>query len=329
LSYSAIGGFGRFGFWIADLGLGFPNLDSIASRESPNPRSQSSIPNPPILNPPIRNPQSSILNPNRLIARSRYHSTIAQSPILNHSMAQRPTLLLFDIDGTLVLTGRAGARAMSRAFQALWGVSDAFAGISMGGRTDSFLVSQALERAGLPDTIEQHARFRRAYLPRLAEEVEQPGTGVKGVMPGVRELLDAAHAHPHLHLALLTGNYQEAAAIKLRYFDLWHYFAFGAYSDDAADRNLLVPIARERALRHGLPAAAGARVMVIGDTPHDVACAAVAGAKSLGVATGGHSRDELTRAGADIALDDLSDTEYVLRLLAAPDEGSGALAGGL
>jgi phosphoglycolate phosphatase-like HAD superfamily hydrolase len=134
-------------------------------------------------------------------------------------------------------------------------------------------------------------------------------------MPGVRELLEALQEHPHLQLALLTGNYREAAAIKLRYFNLWQYFRFGVFSDDAADRNALVPIARTRAIEEGIPQAACSRVVVIGDTPHDVECAAVAGARCIGVATGGHSRDELKRAGADEALDDLSDTRRVLNLL--------------
>ena len=78
-----------------------------------------------------------------------------------------------------------------------------------------------------------------------------------------------------------------------------------------------MPIARERATAHGIPEAACARVVVVGDTPHDMACAAVAGARSIGVATGGHTREELERAGADAALDDLSDTDRVLRLIVA------------
>ena len=134
-------------------------------------------------------------------------------------MDSSPTLVLFDIDGTLVLTGRAGLRAMVATFESLWGVPDAFNGVSMGGRTDSWLVSHALTRWGLPDTPDNHARFRADYVPRLAEEILQPGTGLKGVMPGVRALLDAASASRHVHLALLTGNYREAAEIKLRHFD--------------------------------------------------------------------------------------------------------------
>jgi phosphoglycolate phosphatase-like HAD superfamily hydrolase len=227
----------------------------------------------------------------------------------------QPTLLLFDVDGTLLLTGRAGLRAMVNTFETLFGVPDAFEGVPMGGRTDSWLVSDALTRWGLPDTPENHARFRATYLSKLRTEIQLPGTGVKGLMQGVRPLLDAARARPHLHLALLTGNYREAAAIKLRYFDLGDYFRFGAYSDDSADRNQLVPIARERAMAHGVPDAACVRVVVVGDTPHDVTCAAVGGARSIGVATGGYTREELERAGADVTLDDLSDTARVLEVI--------------
>ncbi len=222
---------------------------------------------------------------------------------------------MFDIDGTLVLTGRAGLRAMVATFADLFGVPDAFAGVSMGGRTDAWLLSDALARHGLPDAPEIHERFREAYVPRLAHEIQFPGTGVKGTMPGVPALLEAAHGHPELHLALLTGNYRAAAEVKLAHFGIWDYFQFGAYSDDSADRNALVPIAQARAAAHGLGPAACQQAIVIGDTPHDVACAAAAGARSIAVTTGGHTRDELAAAGADVVLDDLSDTERVLSLL--------------
>ena len=168
-------------------------------------------------------------------------------------MRQDPgLLLLFDIDGTLVLTGRAGMRAMQRTFADLFGVDDAFAGVPTAGRTDSYLVSAALQRAGLPDSPDEHRRFREAYVPRLSEEILQPGTGFKGVMPGVRELLAAASADARVHVGLLTGNYRDAALVKLSYFALWDFFPWGAFSDDAADRNALVPIAQARALEHGV-----------------------------------------------------------------------------
>jgi len=230
-----------------------------------------------------------------------------------------PALILFDIDGTLLLSGRAGLRAMTRAFAQTFGVADAFAGTSFGGRTDSFLVSYALKAAGLPDTVENHARFRDTYIPLLAEEIEHPGTGHKGLMPGVRELLEALGEHDHIHMALLTGNYRDAAEVKLTHFELWEFFEWGAFSDDAADRNALVPIARQRAETYDVPPEAGQRVIVVGDTPYDIECARVGGAQSIAVATGGHSMAELRAAGADIVLADLSDTEKVMALILGVD----------
>ena len=206
-------------------------------------------------------------------------------------------------------------RAMTRAFSQTFGIGDVFAGESFGGRTDSYLVSKALTRAGLPDTAENHHRFRDAYLPLLAEEILHPGTGHKGLMPGARELLEALHHYDHLHLALLTGNYREAAEIKLQHFELWDFFEWGAFSDDHADRNQLVPIAKSRAETYDIPVEAIERVIVIGDTPHDVECARVAGATCIAVATGGYTVEQLREAGADQVLPDLSDTGRVLALL--------------
>lgn len=230
-------------------------------------------------------------------------------------MQTAPALILFDIDGTLLLSGRAGLRAMTRAFRDTFGITDAFKGESFGGRTDSYLVAKALKMAGLPDTIENHHRLRDAYLPLLAEEIQHPGDGHKGLMPGARELLEALEHHDHLHLALLTGNYREAAEIKLQHFELWDFFEWGAFSDDHHDRNALVPIARTRAETYDIPAEAIQRVVVIGDTPHDIECARVAGARSIAVATGGYSLEQLKQAGADEVLADLSDTEAVVSLL--------------
>lgn len=227
----------------------------------------------------------------------------------------KPALILFDIDGTLLLSGRAGLRAMTRAFEQTFGIGDAFKGESFGGRTDSYLVSKALTGAGLPDTHENHHRFRDTYLQLLAEEIQQPGQGHKGLMPGARELLEALDEHDHLHLALLTGNYRAAAEIKLQHFEIWDFFEWGAFSDDAADRNALVPIARSRAAIYDIPADAIERVIVIGDTPHDIECARVAGARCIAVATGGYSIQQLTAAGAHDVLPDLSDTERVITLL--------------
>ena len=225
-------------------------------------------------------------------------------------------LVLFDIDGTLVLTGKAGLRGMNRALHEVFGQPRALEGIPVAGRTDWAILTDAVRLYGreLDDALLDDLRAR--YVARLAEEIEHPGDGVKAVMPGIRPVLDALAGRDDVLVGLLTGNFVEGARVKLGHFDLWRYFRFGAFGDDAADRNLLVPVAIDRARGFGLPDIAASDVVVIGDTPADVACAHAAGATAVAVATGGSSVDELRAAGAEFVFEDLSD--YV-RLLDALD----------
>lgn len=224
------------------------------------------------------------------------------------------TLLLFDIDGTLVLSGRAGLRALNHAFEQLTGTTDPFRSISPNGRTDGFLIEEAARRAGVGLTPELRGSIESLYYERLAHEIEQPGEGRKSVMPGVRPLIDSLSGRPDVVLALLTGNFRRSARIKLEYFDLWAPFRFGAFADDATDRNALVPVALDRAREAGHAPQAD-RVIVIGDTPLDVECARAGGVRALGVATGSHSADELREAGAYDVFEDLSETAKVIAAL--------------
>jgi phosphoglycolate phosphatase-like HAD superfamily hydrolase len=224
-------------------------------------------------------------------------------------------LLLFDVDGTLILSGGAGVRAMTRAFAQEFGVENGFDGIPVAGYTDRFLLSRALERAGLPDTAETHERFRERYLERLREEIARPSTGWSGVLPGVAALLEAITAGGRHHPALLTGNYEGGARIKLGHFGLAHYFAWGAFGDDSPDRSELARLAVQRARERAIPEAACTNVWVIGDTPHDITCARAIGARVVAVATGSYSMEQLRECGADVVLADLDDTAGVLRLL--------------
>jgi phosphoglycolate phosphatase len=232
------------------------------------------------------------------------------------SGASRPSqsLILFDIDGTLVLTGGAGGRAMSLAFQEIFGVRDGLSGISMAGRTDTWILADALTAHNIASDPKALVHFRETYLRHLAIELEKPGAR-KGLMPGVRELLDVLDGRDDVYVALLTGNYEEGARIKLEYFDLWRYFRGGAFGDDAPQRDGLVSKALERIAASGGPSFSAADAVVIGDTPLDVACAAFCGARSIAVATGSHSVDQLHAAGADIVMQDLGDTAAVLRVL--------------
>lgn len=222
------------------------------------------------------------------------------------------TVLLFDIDGTLVLTGGAGGRAMTLAFAELFSVQDAFRGIPMPGRTDSWILSDAaLAHSIAPEKL---ARFHDVYLGHLKTELAQPGPR-KGIMPGVRALLDVLASRDDVYLALLTGNYEAAARVKLEYFDLWRYFRCGAFGDAAFDRNGLLPRALEQIRACGGPAVHPSDAVVIGDTPLDVACAASSGARSIAVATGGYPIEALRAAGADVVFEDLSDTEAFLQAI--------------
>ncbi len=235
-------------------------------------------------------------------------------------------LILFDIDGTLVLTGGAGIRALNRACEPLVGHAAALDGIAVAGRTDRIIIADVVARTGrsLDDALFEELRAR--HIACLREEIERPGTpqpfealgarsGVKAVMPGVRELLDALERRDEVLLGLLTGNFEAGARIKLEHFDLWRYFRCGAYGDDAADRNELVPFALDRARRCGLAELDPEDILVVGDTPHDVACAQAAGATPVGVATGGFTSGQLRACGARIVFEDLSDTGAFLALL--------------
>jgi phosphoglycolate phosphatase len=227
-------------------------------------------------------------------------------------------VILFDIDGTLVLTGGAGQRAMARAFEEVFSVPDAFHNIEMPGRTDSWILSDALAVHGVRRVEADLTRFREAYLEHLRSEIQSPGPR-KGVMPGVRALLQVLVGRDDVYLALLTGNYQDAARLKLDYFDLWRYFPCGAFGDDAPDRNGLLPKAIATIRSCGGPEVLPSQVVVVGDTPLDVACAAASGARCLAVATGGYDADALRAAGADIVMEDLGDTRQVLRALQIRD----------
>lgn len=220
-------------------------------------------------------------------------------------------LLLFDIDGTLLLSGGAGTRALNRTFEDMFGVAGAFTGIAVAGRTDPLILGDALDRAGVAADAAARRKFLARYCEHFEREILCPGPR-KGLMPGVRRLLDSLRERPDVACALLTGNIARAARIKLEHFALQRYFACGAYGDDAPRRDDLVPVAVGRARRAGIDVASASQAVVIGDTPLDVQCAAVAGARSVGVATGSFTEEELRRAGADAVLPDLTDPNRFL-----------------
>jgi phosphoglycolate phosphatase len=252
--------------------------------------------------------------------KGRAPATFAAKDRRPGTAASHGALVLFDIDGTLVLTGGAGRRAMSLAFEDVLGVRNAFDGQPMAGRTDAWILSDAAALHSVPHDSPALAGFTEIYLRRLAEELDRPGDSRKGIMPGVRELLEALVGRSDVYLALLTGNFEAAARLKLEYFDLWRYFRCGAFGDAAPDRNGLLPRALRTVEACGGPAFDARDAVIIGDTPLDIECAKFSNARSIGVATGLHSVDELREAGADFVFADLSATTDVLRALGVAAE---------
>jgi phosphoglycolate phosphatase-like HAD superfamily hydrolase len=222
-------------------------------------------------------------------------------------------LLLFDIDGTLLASGGAGIRSLEAAATEKFGDGN-LRGIEIAGRTDSLIARQVLARHGAEQTPEAIASFLDCYLAHLARMLPL----VEGrLLPGVIELLEALKPHRDMVLALLTGNLARGAELKLSHHGVWHYFEFGAYADDHHDRNELGPVARDRAReKHGVEFPPE-RIFVLGDTPHDIACARAIGARAVAVATGKHTRADLAAHAPEFLFDDLRDVAAVIRALEA------------
>lgn len=215
-------------------------------------------------------------------------------------------LLLFDIDGTLVLTGGAGKRAMNRVFLELYGIGDILDDITLSGRTDDRIMMDAYEKAGLEFSYAELARFKQRYFELIHEELAVPHNG-KRLMPGVADLLQKLRERRHVHLGLLTGNWEQGGRAKIGHFGLNDYFAFGAFADDSAIRSELVPVARERFTMMTGHTPDAREVFVIGDTPADIECAKPHGVVSVAVAAAGHSLDDLRPFAPDYLLPDLTD----------------------
>jgi phosphoglycolate phosphatase-like HAD superfamily hydrolase len=221
-------------------------------------------------------------------------------------------LLLWDIDATLITTARAGEKGLKQIVQQRWGVADDFHDIEIAGRTDVQIVRQILRKYGVAPTDEQVRPFLDQYLQHLEEFLPQ----LHGrILPGVAEILTRLKPNPDRVLALLTGNLRRGAELKLRRYGLWEYFEFGAFADDHHERNELGAFARRRALeKHGHDFAVAA-IDVIGDTGHDIACGKIFGARTIAVATGSWTREQLARHEPDFLFDDLSQVDEIMATL--------------
>jgi len=208
--------------------------------------------------------------------------------------------VLFDIDGTILVTGGAGGIAWQRAFEELHGVAANIAEHTDAGMTDPEIAAIVFrEVIGREGTQEERAKAIGCYLRHLPDAVAE-SSGYR-VMPGIEELLPRLIEEGIL-LGLVTGNIEAAAHIKLARARLNRFFSFGGYGSDSADRTDVTRAALSRgALVSGGPLAEGACI-AIGDTPRDVAAGHGAGIGVVGVATGSYDVAALRDAGADWAL---------------------------
>jgi phosphoglycolate phosphatase len=213
-------------------------------------------------------------------------------------------LVLFDIDGTLLHTNAVGIRAFAKSLEMHFGVTDGITGVKFSGRTDVAIIREVFLRHGIEPSRKNFELFLDCYTHWLAHML----VDVEGqVCPGVPSLIAEFRNLPEPPvIGLLTGNVRLGAELKLRRFDLWDHFQTGAFADDHEDRNEIAKVAHKRGSKLLGGKLRGEEVLVIGDTPLDIACGRAIGAKVLAVATGGATLEELEAHRPDWALADLT-----------------------
>ncbi len=228
-------------------------------------------------------------------------------------------LILFDIDGTLLLTQRAGTQSMLAAARELFGDQFTFDGVAVGGRLDPLIWADVAKANGIEDLASHHDRFRATYLRHFQERLARNPTVT--ALPGVTQLIEALSQETDACLGLLTGNYPEAGRMKIEAAGLdLDSFAVAVWGIDGANRRELPVVAMERYATHTGRTIEPHDVVIIGDTLHDIDCARANGCRSLAVATGVCTADELAAHEPDLLVDDLSDTSSILAWILKPVE---------
>ncbi|MDA7977795.1 MAG: HAD hydrolase-like protein [Pirellulales bacterium] len=217
------------------------------------------------------------------------------------------SVILFDIDGTLLSSGGAGRLAMQNALAEEFQRSEEIPPGMMAGRTDRGIIQMLFELHGLEESEENIAWFVLRYLSLLTQAMH---LRAGGILPGVEELL-AALQETGSHIGLLTGNMARGAQIKLDHHGLAEHFPFGAFGDARLTRDELAQDAFDTVREHIGAEIQAEEIWIIGDTPRDISCARAIGARVLAVATGVNDLDDLSEHGPDLLLDDLSDTAAV------------------
>jgi phosphoglycolate phosphatase len=224
-------------------------------------------------------------------------------------------LVLFDIDGTLLISNGAGRRALMTVLSETIGDPDVFGRVRFDGKTDPQIILELLREAGHDEPSRQALvePLAEQYLELLEAELSSPDGPRPVLMAGAAELLDQLDEDERVTLGLLTGNLVRGAALKLRSVGIDpDRFAVGAFGSDSADRPDLPPIAVRRAEHLFGRIPMGEEIVIIGDTPADVTCGQGVGARAIAVATGSYSSEELSYAGAYFVVENLVDASPVI-----------------
>ncbi|MBC23770.1 MAG: hypothetical protein CMJ32_07650 [Phycisphaerae bacterium] len=221
-------------------------------------------------------------------------------------------LVLFDIDGTILETYSAGRRALIAAMNLVRPGHDyTLDGVQVSGRLDPLILGDLAAKYDVEVTPEIMDRFREAYGADLGRQI-QSGQARIDLLPGVSELVGIVHEWKDVTLGLLTGNWPETGALKIRTAGLDpSLFTVCAWGSDAPNRPGLIPVALEKYAESIGGDLENKHVIVIGDTPHDIDCASSNGCRSLAVATGRFTLEELSEHDPDLAVQDLSDTSML------------------
>jgi phosphoglycolate phosphatase len=237
-------------------------------------------------------------------------------PCYTIDMTAAKPLVLFDVDGTLLLTGGAGMRAMRRVAAELFGETFRWEGIVVSGHLDPLIFAEAAALNGITDHSLHHESFRRRYLEELRLELERGREAIR-IMPGILETLTELRTTRVATLGLLTGNYAEAIPLKLSAIGVDpRWFEITALGDDASTRRDLAALAIEKYARQVGGTIDPRRVIVVGDTPRDIDCAHAHGCFAFAVATGSYDEAALAAAGADRVVRDLGDPSPLLEAIA-------------
>jgi phosphoglycolate phosphatase-like HAD superfamily hydrolase len=220
-------------------------------------------------------------------------------------------LILFDIDGTLLLTQRSGTKSIREAATAMIGESFTLEGVEIAGSLDPVIWNELATLNGIDDPESLHDEFRTRYVEYFTRRMEENPTAATA-LPGVPELLETLDGRPGVTLGILTGNYPETGRMKIEMAGIDpSRFDVTVWGTDGARRRELPGVAMSIYNETASGAIDPGRVVVIGDTPHDVDCALHHGCRSLAVATGQYEAATLREAGAHLVVPNLAETDML------------------